>query len=33
LPYGAKISEVEAQEGNLSLSCEVERIQLGGSGS
>jgi hypothetical protein len=33
LPYGAKISEVEAQEGNLSLSCEVERIPLGGSGS
>jgi hypothetical protein len=32
LPYGAKISEVEAQEGNLSLSGEVERIPLGGSG-
>jgi hypothetical protein len=33
LPYGAKISEVEVQEGNLSLSGEVERILLGGSGS
>ncbi|MDQ5809867.1 MAG: DUF2993 domain-containing protein [Actinomycetota bacterium] len=33
LPYGAKISDVEVQEGSLVLSGEVERIQPGGSGS
>ena len=33
LPYGAKISDVEVQEGSLILSGEVERIQPGGSGS
>jgi LmeA-like phospholipid-binding len=33
LPYGAKISEVEVQEGSLILSGEVERIPLGSSGS
>ena len=32
LPYGAKISDVEVQEGRLVLFGEVERIQLGGSG-
>ena len=33
LPYGAKISDVEVQEGSLILSGEVERIQPGSSGS
>ncbi len=33
LPYGAKISDLEVQEGSLILSGEVERIQPGGSGS
>ena len=33
LSYGAKISDVEVQEGSLILSGEVERIQPGGSGS
>ena len=33
LPYGAKISGAEVQEGSLILSGEVERIPLGGSGS
>ncbi len=33
LPYGAKISDVEVQEGRLILSGEVKRIPLGGSGS
>ena len=33
LPYGAKISDAEVQEGRLVLSGEVERISLGGSGS
>ncbi len=33
LPYGAKISEAEVQEGSLILSGEVERIPLGGTGS
>ncbi len=33
LPYGAKISDVEVQEGRLILSGEVERIPLGGSDS
>ncbi len=33
LPYGAKISDVEVQEGSLILTGEVERIPLGGSGS
>ena len=32
LPYGAKISDVEVQEGRLVLLGEVERIPLGGSG-
>ena len=33
LPYGARISDVEVQEGSLILSGEVERIPLGGSAS
>ena len=33
LPYGAKISDVEVQEGRLILTGEVERIPLGDSGS
>ena len=33
LPYGAKISDAEVQEGGLILSGEVERIQPGGSRS
>ncbi len=33
LPYGARISDVEVQEGRLILSGEVGPIPLGGSGS
>ena len=32
LPYPIRISRAEVQEGGLSLSGEVRRLQLGGSG-